>query len=250
MKYYLSTIDPSAHLTAKNYGLGLEIAEYCTAWNMDEKLHETDNAVRKKLTGIADRVFHGPFNELFPCAIDPLARELARYRYRQAITLAQKYGAKKIVLHGGYNPRLYYPVWYTEQSVLFWKDFIKELPEDMQIVLENVLEEEPEIILAIVRQVGDPRLRLCLDIGHVNAYSSISVTQWLEVCFPFISHFHIHNNAGDWDTHSALMQGTIDMAAFLKKAEELCPEATVTLELMDGEPSVRWIKEELWNSFR
>ena len=34
---YLSTIAPDAPKVAREYGFGLEIAEYCTAWNMDEK---------------------------------------------------------------------------------------------------------------------------------------------------------------------------------------------------------------------
>ena len=33
---YLSTIDPRAGEIARKYGLGLEIAEFCTALNMDE----------------------------------------------------------------------------------------------------------------------------------------------------------------------------------------------------------------------
>ena len=32
---FLSTIDPNAGKTAREYGLGVEIAEYCTAVNMD-----------------------------------------------------------------------------------------------------------------------------------------------------------------------------------------------------------------------
>lgn len=248
MRCYLSTIDPQAHILAKEHGLGLEIAEYCTAWNMDEKFPETDKAVREKLNGISGRILHGPFNELFPCAIDPLARELAKKRYRQAITLAQSYGMEKVVLHGGYNPRLYYPVWYTEQSILFWNDFLNEVPETMAIVLENVLEEEPGMILEIVRQVNDPRLKMCLDIGHVNAYSQISVEEWLKICSPFITHFHIHNNSGSWDTHSSLTEGSIPIAKVLHLAQKLCPEATMTLELIDAEASVKWLEEELWNS--
>ena len=83
MHVYLSTIDPNAHLTAKKYGLGLEIAEYCTAWNMDEKFAETDPSVREKIAGTKELVLHGPFNELFPCAIDPMVREIARWCYEE-----------------------------------------------------------------------------------------------------------------------------------------------------------------------
>ena len=167
-RIYISTTASDDASVARKYGLGLEIAEFCTAWNMDDRFPETDAVVQSKLQGIPNRVLHAPFNELFPCAIDPKARQLAASRYRQAIQLAKKYGATKIIIHGGYNPRIYYPVWYTEQSILFWKDFLQEDP-GVEIVLENVLEEEPGMLLDIIKGVADPRLRICLDVGHVNA---------------------------------------------------------------------------------
>jgi len=244
---YLSTIDPNAQKLAQRYGFGLEITEYCTAWNMDDEFESTDKLVREKLTDVSHRMFHAPFNELFPCAIDRKARQLASQRYRQAIALAKAYGADKVIIHGGYNPWIYYPVWYTEQSVLFWKEFLKEDP-GVQIVLENVLEEEPGMLLDIVKGVEDPRLQLCLDVGHANAYSKTTVADWLEACGPYIGHFHIHNNDGSWDTHSPLQEGSIPMAAFLERAQTLCPTATFTLELADGETSVNWLMEEMqWN---
>lgn len=240
---YISTTASDAAQVAEKYGLGIEIAEYCTAWNMDLQFVQTDALVYQKIKNCKATLLHAPFNELFPCAIDPKARELAAYRYRQAIALAKRYGAQKVIIHGGFHPKIYYPVWYTEQSILFWKEFLEEDP-GVQIVLENVLEEDPAWILDIIKGVDDPRLRMCLDIGHVNAYSKIPVTDWLEVCAPWLSHFHIHNNDGTWDTHSALDQGDIPMRAFLEKAGCLCPEATFTLELMEAEPSVRWLLEE------
>lgn len=247
MRTFLSTIDPNAHVTAERHGLGLEIAEFCTAWNMDERFSETDGTLREKLDGTGERILHGPFNELFPCAIDPMVRDIARYRYRQAMELARRYGAKKLVIHGGYNPRLYYPVWYTEQSILFWKAFLEEVPPDLEIVLENVLEEEPQMLLEILREVGDSRLRMCLDLGHVNAYSAVPVSKWIDLCGRDISHFHVHNNDGTWDSHSPVNQGTIPMKEIWKQMAALCPDATVTLELMDSEDSVRWLEEEVWN---
>lgn len=244
-KIYISTISTDAVRVAKEYGLGLEIAEYCTAWNMDEKFADVDGVVKKKLDGIWGCTLHAPYNELFPCAIDKKARELAAYRYRQAIDLAKRYGAKKVVIHGGYNPRIYFPVWYVEQSILFWKVFLKEDP-GLEIVLENVLEETPDMLRDIVKAVDDKRLRLCLDIGHVNAYSALPVMDWLETWAPYISHFHIHNNDGSRDQHNALTDGTIPMEQLLSRAQELCPEATYTLELMKDKPSVEWMAENDW----
>ncbi|MBQ8610612.1 MAG: sugar phosphate isomerase/epimerase [Oscillospiraceae bacterium] len=239
---YISTIASDAAKAAREYGLNLEIAEFCTAWNMDEKFANVDGEVQKKLDGISRSVLHAPFNELFPCAIDKKARALAAERYRQAIGLAKRYGSAKVVIHGGYNPRIYYPVWYTEQSVIFWKEFLKEDP-GVEIVLENVLETDLQWLPAIVKDTDHERLKLCLDIGHVNAYSEIPVMDWLESWAPYLSHFHIHNNDTSGDTHSPLTEGSIPMKELLEKASRLCPDATFTLELTEAEASVRWMAD-------
>ena len=243
-KFYLSTIDENAHLLAKKHGFGIEIAEFCTPWFLDTDFDEVDPNIREKLSCSDRFVLHAPFSELFPCAIDPKVRAIAAERYRQVIRVAEGYGIRKIVVHGGYNPRIYFPIWYTEQSVLFWKEFVQEIPENMVFCLENVFEEAPAMLTEIVRQVNDPRIRMCLDVGHVNAYSKVPVMEWLESCADIVAHFHIHNNDTSRDAHGQLMDGTIPMKELLAAIEEKCPNATLTLELMNAEPSVRWLLEE------
>lgn len=241
-KLYISTIAADAPELARRHGLGLEIAEYCTACNMDEGFAENDAAVREKLEGVARRTLHAPFSELFPCAVDPRARELARERYAQAMALAVGYGAHKLIIHGGFNPYLYFPEWYTAQSAPFWREFMGDVPQGLEICLENVTEPAPELLCEIIDAVDDPRLKMCLDVGHANAYSKISPMKWLERCAPFIGHFHIHNNQGDWDTHAALDKGGIPMAELLAAADRLCPEATLALEVMEARSSVDWLE--------
>ena len=246
-KIYLSTIASDAPLFAREYGFGLEIAEYCTAWNIDRRFKLTDSRVQESLQGVSRSILHAPSNELFPCAIDEKARELAAYRYRQAIDLAKRYGSKKVVIHGGYHPWMYYPVWYVGQSVAFWKEFLKEDPE-VEIVLENVLETQPDMILDILEGVDDPRLRMCFDVGHINAYSYIPIMDWLETCAPWIGHIHINNNDGREDQHMGLKDGSIPMKELLSRLAVLCPEATITLEMTETKPSLMWLKENrIWN---
>lgn len=235
---YLSTIDPQAGRLARQYGLGLEIADYCTAGNMDDGFAQTDAALREQLKDVPRRLFHGPFNELFPCAIDPLARRLASYRYEQALTLSRHYGAEKLILHGGYSPRLYFPCWYVEQSVVFWREFLDKHPGNFEICLENVMEEEPDTLLSIVSQVNDPRLRLCLDVGHVNAYSRIPAGDWISSWGSFLSHAHLHNNDGTADTHSPLYDGTLPMEQLLSSLPQ---SATATLELPEIGNNLQWL---------
>jgi len=244
---YLSTIASDAPFYAREYGFGLEIAEFCTAWNIDRRFELTDSRVQESLQGISRSILHAPSNELFPCAIDEKARELAAYRYRQAIDLAKRYGSKKVVIHGGYHPWMYYPVWYVGQSVSFWKDFLKEDP-GVEIVLENVLETQPDLILDILEGVDDPRLRMCFDVGHINAYSYIPIMDWLETCAPWIGHIHVNNNDGREDLHQGLQDGIIPMKELLQRIESLCPEATITLEMTETKSSLEWLREKrVWN---
>lgn len=242
--WYLSTIDPRAGELARANGLGVEIAEFCTARNMDEGYLETAPFVEEQIQGISRRVLHGPFNELFPCAIDPLARDLAARRYRQALGLAERYGAKKVVFHGGFHPKTYYPVWYVAESVKFWRAFLQYVPERIVLCLENVLEDTPDMLREIAAQVDDPRLRLCLDVGHVNAYSRIPARTWLLEFAPYLSHLHIHNNDGAADTHSGPEAGTLPMDALLAQIDGLSGDITMTMELPQAEAGVRWLKEK------
>ena len=247
-KIYLSTIAPDASRIAREYGLGLEIAEYCTAWNMDEKFAGVDPVVQKKLEGISRSTLHAPYNELFPCAIDKKARALAAERYRHAIELAKRYGSKKVVIHAGYNPWIYYPIWFVEQSIVFWKEFMQEDP-GVEIALENVLETDNQWLVDIVKAVDHPNFRMCLDVGHASAYSKIPLMTWLESWAPYITHFHIHNNDGfgtdgTADKHAPLMDGAIPMKELLLRIEELCPDATIALELMKNQSSVEWMLKE------
>lgn len=238
---YLSTIDETAHVLAGEYGLGIEIAEFCTPWYLDTDFAQIDPVIREKLTCSNRFVLHAPFSELFPCAIDPKIRAVAAERYRQVISVAQGYGISKIVVHAGFNPKIYYPVWFTEQSIVFWKDFVSEIPEGMVFCLENVLEETPAMLTDIIRSVDSPKLRMCLDVGHVHAYAGEGVFDWITDCADLICHFHIHNNDTSFDTHSQLFEGTIPMEKLLTTIEETCPMATITLELMDAKPSVDWL---------
>ena len=189
-------------------------------------------------------MFHAPFNELCPAAIDPLAVELTRKRYRQARAAAKGWSCSLAVLHTGFIPTVYFPEWFVEKSVAFWTEFLSEVPENMTLCLENVMEPSPQIPVDIVRQVDDPRLRLCLDVGHANAeLSRTPVMDWVEACRPYLRHLHLHNNAGGWDLHDPLAKGTVPMGELLHALENE-PHLTYTLETLQAEENVRWLTEE------
>ena len=82
-RLYLSGIDCRAADLARENGLGLEIAAFCYAPNLEDPA--VLSAVRADMAGLHRFWLHAPFAELCPCAIDPLVRQVTARRYRQAI---------------------------------------------------------------------------------------------------------------------------------------------------------------------
>lgn len=242
---YVATISAGCREAAMQYGLGLECDTFCTAVNLEDA--EMIRQAEQQMEGISRRVLHAPFNELCPAAIEPEVVRITRMRYEQAWAMAQKLGIHRMVVHSGYIPLIYFPQWFTEKSVAFWKEFLQDKPENAEFLLENVLEGEPNMTASIVEAVDDPRLKLCLDIGHANSeVSDIPVETWVRRWAPRLGHVHIHNNAGGWDFHDHLDRGTIPMAETLKLLAELAPEATWTLETLEAAPSCHWLAEQGW----
>ena len=245
----LATIDPDSPALAERWGLGLELDEFCTAVNMDdpELFAPLDEKVLSY--GTLPRIFHAPFSELFPCAIDPKVRRIAKERLEQSFTLAQSYGLNRMVCHGNFIPNSYFPQWFVEQSIGFWKDFMSGKPADCCVYLENVLEPEPELLRDIVQGVDDPRFRLCLDVGHANMgyVSELPISRWLDVCTPLLGLIHLHNNDRSWDWHRPLGDGTLDMEEIISRILNDAPFLSVTLEhTNDSELSLRWLAERGW----
>ena len=115
----------------------------------------------------------------------------------------------------------------------------------MELCLENVMEDSPEMLLEIVESVADPRLRLCLDVGHANTeVSSVPLSDWADVFLPYLSHVHLHNNMGGCDFHSCLGSGTAPIADIIEKLESKRTDLTYTLESMLARPSVDWLIRE------
>ena len=243
---YVSSIGEDCCEAAREFGLGIELAQFCTAARLDGAPAEPwEIPVERCLSASSRFVLHGPFNELTPAAIDPLVLDVTKKRYRQAIKKAYAMGTQKLVLHAGFLPLVYYPEWFIDRSAAVWQELLCDVPDDMTVCLENVLEPEPQLLTAIMEAVHDSRLRICLDLGHANTCASeIPPEDWLRACAPYLSHVHLHNNQGDRDLHAALFDGVMDIAGLLSMLDELSPQATCTLELTQDRPSLDWLEKK------
>ena len=242
-KLHISGMDDRAPSLARRWRLGCEDITFSYAPMLDDPAALPQAANR--VAGLSRLWLHAPFAELIPCAIDPLVRQTAQHRFRQTLAAAQKLGIRQVVLHGGFIPHVYFPEWYVEQSVLFWRDFLQEVPPDFVLALENVMDETPQLMTDIVRQVDDPRLGLCLDVGHANTCASRTPPmEWIAPMAPYLRHVHLHNNLGDWDLHSSLGEGSIPMQQILAALLEQCPASTWTIENQDCAPSLAWLARQ------
>lgn len=240
-RLFLSTIADDAVQTAREFGLGVELAQFCLAENMDKTPPDVQASLDAALQ-VPHRVLHAPFAELCPAAIDPLVRAVTRRRFLQAAALAKRCGAEKMVVHSGFIPLVYYPEWFAPQSAAFWREFLNDV-DGLTLCVENVMETSPDALRQIAEQVNDPRLRICFDVGHAFCQSG-DLAPWLDALAPYISHVHLHNNHGSFDEHLGLPDGTLDMAAVIRQLEALAPQATYTLEVRSARASVEWLLEE------
>ena len=172
-------------------------------------------------------------------------RDVAFRRFRQTVQAARQLNIRRVVFHGGFIPHVYYPEWYVEQSVQFWQTFLHDVPPDMLLVLENVMEPSPDTLVSIVQQVNDPRLGLCLDVGHANTcVSTTPPAAWVAPMAPYLRHVHLHSNEGDTDLHGALGTGTVPVGDVIDAVLRAAPQATFTIENQNALPSLQWLARQ------
>ena len=244
-RLHISTVarDRGADL-ARAWGVGLEVADFCTAADMDD-LGRYLPPVLSAVEGVPRLTFHFPYSELCPAAIDPLVVEVTRRRYEQAFDLAyNRLGIRRMVVHSGFIPTVYFPEWFVPHSIDFWRAFLSDKPDDVVFCYENVMEDGPQLPVSVVEGVDDPRLGLCLDVGHANSQASeVPWEEWLDACAPRLAHVHLHNNHGGWDLHNPLDDGTLPMEELIGRVVERCPDATFALELFELGSSLEWLAD-------
>lgn len=189
---------------------GVESIAFSIAENLDH-LEQTlqEYAVSLEQMGCRRLTLHGPFLDLNPAAFDERIVQVTMERYEQVYTAAEKLGAEKVIFHSGFLPSVYFLEGWPERMAAFYNRFLEGKSDRIQVLMENVLDPYPEPILETANLILHPAFGVCLDVGHANCYSKVSVQEWAKVLKPKLRHLHIHDNAGDRDTHLALGEGCV-----------------------------------------
>ncbi len=176
---------------------------------------------------------HAPFQDLLPGALDEIILAACRRRLRQAFRLLPVFKPVSIVCHLGYEAKFYQ--WarsdWLERSAVTWREFTSlAAAQQVTVMLENVYETDPDLFLELLTLVNAPNLRVCLDVGHLQAFGGGDYDRWLHALWPHIGQLHLHDNRGDFDTHLALGQGTVPLGMVLNFLASRDRQPLVTLE--------------------
>ncbi|WP_075718918.1 sugar phosphate isomerase/epimerase family protein [Roseburia sp. 499] len=229
---YISDILPKNDLEAlsNEANTGIETIEFSISDNLDKLSEKIKNfKLHLDSMNVSELSFHGPFLDLNPVAYDSQIKRVTEYRFAQSYDAAVRLGAKKIVFHTCFIPSVYFIDGWAERMADFWNPFMEKRKE-IQVLLENVYDPNPQPILNVKELVEAQNFMLCLDIGHANCYSPLPLSDWIHCLGANIGHVHVHDNDGRKDTHLGLGMGNISVEKTLTQLHEVSPNATYTIE--------------------
>lgn len=193
---------------------------------------------------------HAPFMDLNPGSEERLLRDATRHRFRQVCDAAAILRPKVMVFHPGYDR------WrYGEKQGSWLGHAIDSFAEVLQateqtgctVAVENIFEEEPSTLLALIEACNHPRLRHCFDVGHWNLFhqEAVGLDEWFAALGEHIAEVHIHDNRGTRDDHAPVGEGNIDFDRYFRLMEQYAPEAVWTIEAHSRECLERAVKSIL-----
>ncbi len=176
---------------------------------------------------------HSPFYDLVPGGMDKKILKATRQRLRETFELIPVFDPVSIVCHTGYDRKRYHEVQedWLETSLDTWAPLVKHLQGTRTtLVLENVYEKTPRILLKLLNQLDADKVGFCFDTGHMNVFSETSMKDWLDALGPFLKQVHLHDNEGISDDHLAIGAGRIDFECLFNYVEQYRLSPIITVE--------------------
>lgn len=176
---------------------------------------------------------HAPFMDLSPGALDRLVLEATRHRFHQVMEAAAILKPSVVVFHPGYDRWRFGSSrdrWLRNSIETFLAVVERATSIGCVVAVENIFEEEPSTLRALLEAFDSPIFRHCFDVGHWNLFSKLSMEEWFEELGHFIAEAHIHDNHGMADDHSPLGEAGIDFDLFFQLMARYAPEAAWTIE--------------------
>lgn len=196
---------------------------------------------------------HAPFWDLNLGSKNPMVKEATMKAFNYAYKVAKEIGCTEVVVHNGFVPNTSFYEGWVKNALVFWNEFFSDKDDSITMMIENQCEEDSTVLKMEIDAVNDPRLKVCLDIGHAHANSNMCVEDWIISLGERIGYLHLHNNHGKQvgvpsyknDEHLGLEDGTMDIEKVLALLEKHSPNAiwNVECQLKYIEESVEVLKK-------
>lgn len=199
----ISTIDYFEINSYEDLGIGVEIQDFTEPSLLDVGWEERVDEYKKILEGFSYPIsIHGPFLDLKPISPDKTIRSASIDRYLTTLHIGSQLNVDHIIFHSQINPWINEPRMRKLNNSLnmdFWEWILDKTGFEGTILLENVFEDEPMLLMELVDTINLPNIKICLDIGHAKLKGEIE--EWVKILKDKIEYLHIHWNDGMYDEH-------------------------------------------------
>lgn len=202
----------------------------------------------KILTENALVTVHAPFLDLNPGASDSYVLDATRKRFQELLVVAKILEAEVIVFHTGYHPAKIDPIFdeWFERALETFRSI--SFSTNLKLALENIFDQTPVVLKKLLDNLPE-NVGVCIDVGHLNLFSKVPLSEWIDTFKNRIYEFHLHDNRGIQDEHSSLGSGTIDWKKFFKEVEKVKSNYIFNLENKTAESirkSLKFLQEDVY----
>jgi sugar phosphate isomerase/epimerase len=219
-------------LCAQN--LDVEVMMYDTAWVRNFPYNEVKSMGELlEARGINVSV-HGPLYDLNPGSQDTIIRDYTKFNFMRALNISSLLKARVVVFHLGFNPLI--PSDYREDWLATSLKTLRPVVNHAKrlgiiIAVENMFLSTPYLLKQVIDMIDSPNMRVCLDVGHVNVYSTVPLAEWIDVLWEYVAKIHINDNDAQNDLHLPFGEGNIDFQEVYRLIRKKGIKAQMTLEM-------------------
>lgn len=198
----------------KEHDLGVEVMMYDTAWVRNFPRAEVEEmGALLEAEGIPVSI-HGPLFDLNPGSQDQIVRDYTKFSFMRTLNVSALLKAEIVVFHLGLNPlipRDFRKMW-LDVALKTFRPVVNHAKRlGIVIAIENMFLSTPDLLRQVIEKVDSPYMQVCLDVGHVNVYSSVPLKKWFDALGKYVVKVHINDNDAHNDLHLAFGEGNVDI---------------------------------------
>ncbi len=223
----------------------IELQDFVSHDGLVVEVEERFAAAKSALAGHQGRLgIHGPFEGLDMDNKDPELRPLITARFLKAVELAERLGARQVVLHSPYTKwyqnNLFDKADYAEKKLACIHEVLTPVVTAAQtagvtLVIENIFDNDPVTRRTMVESFNSDAIALSIDTGHAHLarrmFEAPPVDYFVRDAGALLAHVHLQDLDGHADRHWAPGEGEIHWPAVFRALADCPANPHLVLEL-------------------